>query len=215
MSYILYDPEAPVIKRKQPKRDCTKIVLTPEQEAWLCENYATNFNADCAAHLGISVSSMHRHAKRLGLAKDPAWFHNVIIEHCRNMAEACRGEGNSGKANLALGAATRFKKGETNRDRYGEEKELQRVQKAAITRRETVRRERMRVHWGLPQETKLKIGHDRKRAYTRHTLKRRGYIIPCRGSRVAFYDSNTNRSPIVEQHAAERGITIKDINTNQ
>ena len=54
MSYVLYDPEAPVYR---PKRDTTKIVLTPEQEDWLREHYATTYNKDCAAHLGISESS--------------------------------------------------------------------------------------------------------------------------------------------------------------
>jgi len=211
MSYILYDPEAPVYR---PKRDTTKIVLTPEQEDWLCEHYATTYNKDCAAHLGISESSLHRHARRLGLKKDPKWFYQVELLHCQMMADANRGSGNHGIKNLLIyGAPHRFKKGVTSRERLGDEKERQRLEKSAATRRETIRKERMRINWGFEQQTKLKIGHDRKRAMTRYALKKRGYIIPERGSRVAYWDSNTNRSPIVEQHATDRGITIASINT--
>lgn len=211
MSYVLYDPEAPVYR---PKRDTSKIVLTPEQEDWLREHYATNYNKDCAAHLGISESSLHRHARRLGLKKDPKWFYQVELLHCQMMADANRGSGNHGTKNLLIyGAPHRFKKGVTSRERLGDEKELQRLEKSAATRRETIRKERMRINWGFEQQTRLKIGHDRKRALTRHALKKRGYIIPERAARVAYWDSNTNRSPIVEQHAADRGITIASINT--
>lgn len=214
MSYILYDPEAPVITPRRPKRDCTKIVLTDDQQQWLRDNYATTLNKDCAAHLGISESSVHRWARQLGLTKDPDWFHALVMERVRMMAAVNRGPGNHGKKNLLIyGAPHRFKKGVTSRERLGDEKELQRLEKSAATRRETIRKERMRINWGFEQQTRLKIGHDRKRALTRYALKKRGYIIPERAARVAYWDSNTNRSPIVEQHAADRGITIASINT--
>lgn len=116
MSYILYDPEAPVITPRKPKRDCTKIVLTGEQQQWLRDNFATTLNKDCAAHLGISESSVHRWARQLGLTKDPDWFHALVMERVRMMAAVNRGPGNHGKKNLHLGAPHRFRKGQTYRD---------------------------------------------------------------------------------------------------
>ena len=158
MSYILYDPEAPVITPRRPKRDCTKIVLTDDQQQWLRDNYATTLNKDCAAHLGISESSVHRWARQLGLTKDPDWFHALVMERVRMMAAVNRGPGNHGKKNLLIyGQPHRFRKGYTNRERYGEENERRRIQRAAATRRETIRKERMRIRWGL--HVRLGLGY--------------------------------------------------------
>ena len=215
MSYILYDPEAPVITPRKPKRDCTKIVLTDEQQQWLRDNYATTLNKDCAAHLGISESSVHRWARAMGLKKDPEWFRTILLERCSMMAAANRGEGNRGKSNLMNGAKTRFRKGQTNIQRYGEENERRRIQRAAATRRETIRKERMRIRWGLPQQTKLRVISNRKATEARYALKRRGYIIPGRGSMEAYWDENTTRSTVVESNAAKVGIKVKPVEVLQ
>lgn len=209
MSYILYDPEATVITPRRPKRDCTKIVLTDDQQQWLRDNYATTLNKDCAAHLGISESSVHRWARQLGLTKDPDWFHALV------MAAVNRGPGNHGKKNLHLGEPHRFRKGQTNRERYGEENERRRIQRAAATRRETIRKERMRVRWGLPQETKLRVISNPQARYARYALKRRGYIIPGRGSMEAYWDENTTRSTVVENNAAKVGIKVQPVEVLQ
>lgn len=208
MSYILYDPEAPVIQRKRPKRDCTKIVLTDDQQQWLRQHYPTSYNKECAAHLGISETSVHRWARRLELKKDPVWFHQVILERCAMMAEANRGEGNHGIRNLVHGAPHRFRRGQTNIERHGAEKERKRVQRAAATRRETFRKERMRVRWGLPQETKLRVIRNRKASDARHRLKKAGYIIPGRCAWQVYYTVDTHRIPSLEQTAQQAGITV-------
>lgn len=130
-SYVLYDPEAPVITPRKPKRDTTRIVLSEDQQQWLRDNYATTLNKDCATHLGISESSVHRWARQLGLTKDPDWFHALVMERVRMMAAVNRGPGNHGKKNLHLGEPHRFRKGQTNRERYGEENERRRIQRAA------------------------------------------------------------------------------------
>ena len=214
-NYVLYDPEAPVITPRKPKRDTTRIVLTDDQQQWLRDNYATTLNKDCAAHLGISESSLHRWARQLGLTKDPDWFHALVLERCRMMAAVNRGPGNHGKKNLHLGEPHRFRKGQTNRERYGEENERRRIQRSAATRRETIRKERMRVRWGLPQETKLRVISNPQARYARYALKIRGYIIPARGSMEAYWDENTTRSAIVENNAAQVGIKVKPVEVLQ
>lgn len=212
MSYILYDPEAPVITPRKPKRDCTKIVLTDEQQQWLRDHFATTLNKDLAAHFGCSQETVHRWARAMGLKKDPEWFRTILLERCRMMAAVNRGPGNHGKKNLLIyGQPHRFRKGQTNRERYGEENERRRIQRAAATRRETIRKERMRIRWGLPQETKLRVISNRKATEARYALKRRGYIIPGRGSMEAYWDENTTRSTVVENNVAKVGIKVKPV----
>lgn len=211
-NYVLYDPEAPVITPKRPKRDTTKIVLTDEQRKYLVENYHDTLNKELAAHLGFSEGTLHRFARDMGLKKDPEWFHALVLERCRMMARLNRGPGNHGKKNLLThGVRSRFKKGQTNRERYGEEKERQRILKAAATRRETVRKERMRVNWGLPQETKLRVFQNRKASYIRHSLKRAGYILQGRCAWEAYYTADTHRITSLEQSAQQNGITISSL----
>lgn len=206
-SYVLYDPNEPVVRKK---RNCAKITFTDEQRDWLIAHFSTTLNKDCADHLGVSMRTMIRFARELGLEKDKEWLHGVFVERCTMMAEANRGEGNHGKTNLLkYGKQYRFKKGETSRQRLGEEKERERIRKAVESLRETRRKERMRVNWGLEQQTKLKIGHNKKKTVMRHTLKKRGYIIPFRGASVAYYTDNTDRSAIVERRAKDVGIEIK------
>ena len=211
-SYTLYDPEAPVITPRRPKRDTTKITLTPEQEAYLREHYHNTLNKDLAAHCGFSEGTLHRFARAMGLKKDPDWFHALVLDRCRMMAAGNRGPGNHGKKNLLIyGAKSRFKKGQTNIERHGEEKERQRIAKAAATRRETIRKERMRVNWGLPQETKLRVFQNRKASYIRHSFKRAGYILQGRCAWEAYYTADTHRIPSLEHSAQQNGITISSL----
>lgn len=211
-SYVLYDPEAPVIQRKQPKRDCTKIVLTDDQQQWLRDHFATTLNKDCAAHLGISETSLHRIARQLGLKKDQAWLRGVFLERQAMAADANRGEGNQGKANLLLhGKKYQFRPGVTCRDRLGDERERQRLEKAAATRRETIRKERMRVRWGLQQQTKLRVISNPRAAQIRYCLKRAGYILQGRCAWEACYTADTHRIPSLEQSAQQNGIKITSL----
>ena len=207
-SYVLYDPEAPVIKPKS-KTKGRKITFTDDQEQWMREHYATTLNQECADHLGVSMRTMIRLARRLGLEKDPDWLHGVFMERQAMMAAANRGEGNAGTRNLIEhGKPYRFKKGVTPLERNGPEKEAQRIAKSAATRRETIRKERMRVNWGLPQETKLKVTRNQPACATRNYLKKLGYIVVGRGTMVIFFNSKTKRAPIAEANAKKRGFTF-------
>ena len=79
--------------------------------------------------------------------------------------------------------------------------------------RDTIRRERLRIKWGLEQRTKLRLGKEpRKRADYRHALKKRGYIIPVPGSREVYYTDESKRSALVERRATSHGLTIKPYN---
>ena len=77
MSYVLYDPEAPVITPKRPKRDTTKIVLTDEQRKYLVENYHDTLNKDLAAHCFAS----HRYPTQSSPSNDTARIFRQSSRH--------------------------------------------------------------------------------------------------------------------------------------
>lgn len=46
-----------------------KIILTPKQERWLTNHFKHTKNIECAERLGISLRSVVRIARSLGLTK--------------------------------------------------------------------------------------------------------------------------------------------------
>ena len=185
-----------------------KTILTQEQERWLAERYPVTKNAELAERLGVSWRTVVRLAHARGLAKS----REFIVAVQREGAEAARvmnsGEGNKGKANLLkYGAAYRFKPGVSSVERLGEDVERERLRKAHEKRNATIRRERVRIKWGLPQLTKMRLVSNRKHRALRYALKKRGYIV-ARASTTAFYDDSTDRSLIVERHATAVGFKI-------
>jgi hypothetical protein len=91
-----------------------------------------------------------------------------------------------------------FKKGERPIDRIGAKREAERIAKCKQSRKETFRLEKARALFGLPRQTKLQVvRRPQKQVWTRSYLRQRGYIVE-RGSNVAYYNSETNRSPRLE-----------------
>lgn len=142
---------------------CGGKALTDKELDWLVKRYAGTDNFTLADTLGVSESTLHRLARRFGLKKSPAYMRKCQRETAATakyfrdksgLNEAMKGVYSE---NLRKGAAHQFRKGENNRQRNGEENERNRVIGAAVTRRETIRRERARIKAGLPQKTKLKL----------------------------------------------------------
>ena len=79
-----------------------KIVLTEEQVAWLKDNYATTLNDTIRKHLGISMRTLNRFAKTLGLSKDHDAIEvmrceRIAIEaHKRSLLGKCKGTPENG-----------------------------------------------------------------------------------------------------------------------
>lgn len=188
----------------------SKIEFTAEQTAWMREHYATTKNQDCCDYLGVSMRTMIRFARSLGLVKDPDYVRGLWAENCKKMATLNRWDGNAGKKNLLkYGKKYRFRKGETLESRIGTEAWNATKEKIRTSRNDLIRRERLRIKWGLEQQTKLNLVRaPRVNVGTRYCLKKRGYIIECRGARVAYYTPQTNRYAKLEQTAISRGIDI-------
>ena len=81
--------------------------------------------------------------------------------------------------------------------------------------REIRRKERVRLHFGLPQKTKLRISYNgytpkmRLKSQHRHLFRKHGYIVE-RGDDVVYYDEQTDRSTIMEANARKWGLTVEE-----
>lgn len=183
--------------------------LTQQQYEYLTQNFANTKNKDLAETLGTSESSLFRMQCELKLKKS-----DEFIKKMRQKAQAAAArmnrlrENDASKKNLLLyGEATRFKKGHKQRDHYESEKEYQ----AMLASRgkslsETYSKERMRVRWGLPQQTNLKVTRaTRSKINLRYNLRNRGYII-YRASNEAYITDETQRNERMEQRAERMGI---------
>ena len=192
-----------------------KFNFTEQQVQYLVANFADTKNAELAARLGCGESTVHRWARQLGLTKSREY----MVQCNRNSLEQCwehnRIFGNAGHAYIVeAGKPYRFKKGERPIDRLGEEGEARRRKKSSATRNDIIRRERLRIKWGLPQLTKIKLVLDEKagqlQRMARYALKQRGYIVS-RGAKVIYYNGSTRRSAVVERNAVKKGLTILSV----
>lgn len=76
------------------------------------------------------------------------------------------------------------------------------------SRKETIRKEKRRVLFGLEQQTRLRVVQCSKaKICFRHHLRRHGYEV-ARASNEAIVTDNTRRSAIMEARAIQMGITF-------
>lgn len=169
------------------------------QEAWLIKHYKHTKNAEVAAHLGISQSTMHRIVRKLGLKKTPQFMRKCQQATTAAAKESHLRNGTFPPKGYAIPNRYSFQKGVSNIERFGKKVEDERVRKSAETRKKTFASEKARATFGLPQRTKLHvIPVPRAKIYLRWYLKSRGYILD-EVARVAYYDENTKRGKRIEE----------------
>lgn len=85
---------------------------------YLKQHYATTLNEELAGCLGVSVRTMIRKARELGLEKDAGWLRGVYEERRRMAMLAWKRKGCPGgfKKGVRNSPATEFKKGHTESD---------------------------------------------------------------------------------------------------
>ena len=98
-----------------------------------------------------------------------------------------------------------------SRQRFGDKKWEEMRAKAEKSQRETIRKERLRIKWGLPQKTRLKLyGGGSQRANARYWFRKLGYYVP-RASNVVYYDKDTDRRPLRERRAVAYGLRVEEL----
>lgn len=210
------------------------ITLNEEQVSWLKEWYPITENIRIAKAMGIGLTSLRNLVDKYGLSKSEAGLR--AIRHRRNMKAAKTNERNGcydrkrGHPCSAATMAGNARRWQEEREgirenamlkmkRENPEKYRRWVEKRSNERKETIRKEKMRMVYGLERKTSLlpvvlcpfkksQIGH-------RSNALRRGYILmeDCKeGSPyryMIYYDKETQRSEKFEENLRKDGFKVE------
>lgn len=196
--------------------------LTDREERWIVNHYSNVKNADIISKYGISDSQLNTVRRKYNLKKSDRMMKRTRKEALKHALVAFREFGESERAAERARKAwverkekgdygrVGFQKGESNKTRMSPKRYRRAIEKMQQTRNETIRRDRIRLHWGLEPKTKLVKNWDanpdwHKRHY-RYLMRKKNYIVD-KGDNYAYYDDETQRSLIVEQRAARYGLT--------
>lgn len=178
-----------------------KIILTDEQEQWLKKHFKHTKNEDIVRRFGISLRSVNRIAKKMGLEKSKQFMKKYQLHAAAKANESNRRNGTYPPKGYQIPNKEKgyFKKGEKPIDRLGKKKEAERVAKSAASRKETFGLEKARALYGLPRKTKLQVvKRPKKQIQLRYYLKKCGYIVE-RGGFTFYYNDETKRSAEIEK----------------
>lgn len=206
------------------------IELSEKQEEWLKTYYPTTPNCILMEKSGLSHSTLHRHARRLSLAKkEEARTELLQWTYIHKTKPKCIKEGvyerfrnNARPEHLIEWRRKASEEGwtpilsvkEKSPKRYAAL-----MKKFSRERKELHRKEALRQKYGIERKTAFHIPDapfTRKQTAFRYCMKQAGYILGDMreemGERfVIYYDKDTERSKIKEQHAIEKGFRIKPL----
>lgn len=130
-----------------------KIEWSEEMLQVLKENYATEINGDLAARLGVGVRALRYKAQAMGLKKASDFRSWPEVRRRIRIGLTCCDRTYYFREHPEVGEKTRFRKGNS----FSPEKERARQQKATAARRRQTYDEKLRLKYGLRQETRLKL----------------------------------------------------------
>ena len=218
---------------KQKKGYAWAYVLTAEQREWLCKWFPEEENSRLMKASGMSHSTLHRFARQLHLTKSKAGMKRIKRRHTRQIKRVCERNGyydslRGHQPSLACreGSARMWQEiregkrehparimRRTNPRRY-----RQWMQNKSQARKEVIRKEKLRVKYGLERKTRLRcivmVKYTRSQVCRRYNALRRGYIVmqDCSdegGERYnIYYDSHTRRSEAFEQNLIGDGFHV-------
>lgn len=210
-----------------------EYVLTAEQEAWLRRWYPEEENSVLMELSGIKFSTLHRFAREFGLTKSDKGMRRI---RKRQSVKAVRKLKKSGYYDSIRGR----KPSEANRrataqmwkdirdgrrespvsimKRENPRKYRLWMRRKSDERKETIRKERLRVKYGLERQTRLNCvvmcKYTKSQRNHRYNALRRGYIVmeDCSeqgGERYnIYYDDDTVRSDEFEKNLCSDGFSV-------
>lgn len=211
----------------------TKIVLDEAQKEWMRKWFPKTENSKLAEASGMSHSTLHRFARKMGLTKSKSGLEAIKrrqAAHIRRVLtkngyyDSLRGKPMS-KA-FREGAARIWQEiREGKRDhplvvlrRKNPREYNRKMRQKSHERKELYRKEELRIRYGLQPKTRLRIvmcKYTRRQVAHRSSALKRGYIImeDCSeqgGERYnIYYDNDTNRSQMFEQNLINDGFRIR------
>lgn len=210
-------------------------VLTDEQRAWFCRWFPEEENSRLMKASGMSLFTLHRFAREFGLTKSPEGMKRIKKRQAAHVKRVCekngyydsiRGKQPSEacrKATAQMWQDIRDGKREhparimkrTNPRKYRKW-----MERKSQERKETIRKEKQRVLYGMERKTRLKCivmcKYTRSQISHRYNALRRGYIImedcseQCGERYNIYYDRETRRAPIFEKNLVKDGFHLKE-----
>lgn len=209
------------------------VVLTDEQRAWLCKWFPEVENSRLIEASGMSHSTLHRFARQLGLTKSAKGIRGIKKRQAAHIKELC--EQNGWYASLrGRQPSEACKRGtaqmwqdirDGKRDhparvlkRKNPRKYRQWMQRKSEERKEAIRKETLRVIYGLERKTRLRCivmrPYTRRQISHRYNALKRGYIVTEDSSELGgeryniYYDQQTQRAQLFERNLLADGFTL-------
>ena len=210
-------------------------VLTDEQREWLIKWFPVVENQRLMKASGMTHSTLHRFAQDMGLTKSEKGLRGIMR---RQAKRAKKKNEESGYYDSIRGRPPSEASLEGSRRMWQEVRDgirenpyatLKRkhprlykkhCQRRSEERKQLIRSEYLRMKWGLPRKTRLKIvvmqPYTQSQTAHRYNALKRGYILAqdCSegsGSRYTiYYDEDTKRSAIFERNCIADGFRIRE-----
>ena len=223
---------------KTGKAGCQRVmawVLTPEQRDWLCRWFPEEENSRLMAASGMKHSTLHRFARELGLAKSEKGIKRIKKRQAAHIKRVCEKNGYydslRGKQPSEACRQATAQMWQDIRDgkrehpfrimkRTNPRKYRRYMQRKSDERKATIRKETLRVLYGLERKTRLRCivmcRYTRSQVCHRHNALKRGYFFmeDCSeqtGERYnIYYDSDTQRAPIFEHNLTKDGFKVRE-----
>lgn len=210
-----------------------KIVLSDEQQSWLRTFYPVIENPRLIKVSGLTHSVLHRFAREFGLSKSEEGLKAIKRRQAIHIKRVCEKNGyyDSLRGKKPSQKCLDAYKDYLHSDRYEHPlKKMKRerprayaarMKKKGRERKELIRMERCRDHYGLERKTKLNIPmqpFSRRQVGHRYNALRRGYLLAAdcsegTGERyIIYFNRSTQRSPMFERNCINDGFTFKEYN---
>lgn len=199
--------------------------LSDEDIEWIIKHYKHTKNAEIMARFNIGESTLHRYARKYGLKKSKAFMKKAQRENAEKGYDVCLDNGvyEQNASYLSnqweewkklpreqwpgrkVGVKPQHQPG-VNHRRYNK-----RIKEGYEKRRQTIRRERARLLYGLEQKTSLKLTKimtHKMSAHKHAMIKQCNYFPDEEHPTWIFYDNETNRSVLREAHAVKLGLKV-------
>ncbi len=216
---ITAKPKWPVPMRPHPTRGTMEYVLEGEVKERFIKLFPIHSTRRIMTWFGISFATCQRFKRRLGLQKD---MKAIRKEHARDTKRICEATGwydsLRGKcpSQAALDATKRLRAEGFNPMRTFKEKHPKKfrdmMKKRAEDRKELVRKEHLRMAYGLKRQSNLNLSPEplshRASAQKHVMIKQNNYFADPKHPSWLCYDSETKRSARREATAIKDGLRI-------
>lgn len=211
-----------------------RLVLNDEQRAWFCQWFPTIENRRLAKAMGVSLYKIHSFARELKLTKSEEGLQAIKRRQTKaaaktNERNGCydRKRGHAPSEATLEGIRRRWEEyhqglRETPQDtakRKHPRKWKASLKKRSENRKEMIRKEKLRIIYGLERKTSLKVvvmkPYTRSQIAHRFNALKRGYLLDedCSegqpGRYVIWYDDETQRSARFEANCIKDGFTFQ------